>query len=385
MLDFQGRLSSMKRLFYAEQIKTALKRAKIAVITGPRQCGKTTIARRFVSEKSINYFDLEDPVSLQRLKEPMTELSRLKGVVVIDEVQRMPTLFPILRVLADRKSAQCRFLLLGSVAPEMMRNVSETLAGRTETIELTPFSSDEILQKQTERLWLRGGFPSSFLAHNEKDSFSWRKNYIDTLLRLDLSLLGLNLSPETMHRFWYMLAHCHANIWNAADPARSLGISETTVRRYLDALTGIYMIRQLKPWHENLSKRQVKAPKIYFRDSGLLHVMLGVESRNQLYLHPRLGASWEGFIIETLLHRNRDTSPYYWSTYSGAELDLLLIKGNKRIGYEIKRSDAPSLTASMRIAFSDLKLQKLYVVYPGKISYALARNIEVISANSLFA
>lgn len=360
------------------QIAAALKRRPIVVLTGPRQCGKTTIARSFVKEGSLNYFDLEDPVSVTRLQEPMTELQSLTGLVVIDEVQRLPKLFPILRVLADRRTLRTRFLILGSVSPELMRNVSESLAGRTESFELTPFSSSEISVNAWDKLWLRGGFPLSFLAKTDHNSHIWLRNYIDTFLRLDMPFLGVNVSTEMMRRFWTMLAHYHGNIWNAAEPARSLGISETTVRRYLDILSGLYMVRQLRPWHENLGKRQVKAPKIYFRDSGVLHTMLGIQRRVDLHNHIKLGASWEGFVIEEILRRNAGAEAYYWATHAGAELDLLLMYRGKRIGFEIKRTDAPTMTPSMRTAFTDLKLDKLYVVYPGKLKYRIAAHTKAV-------
>lgn len=334
-------------------------------------------------ENSANYFDLENPVSLARLAEPMSMLESLEGLIVIDEVQRMPALFPVIRVLADRKPLKRRFLLLGSVSPELVRNVSETLAGRTETIELTPFCANELPQSKLQRLWLRGGFPLSYLAKNDEDSFRWRQNYAETFLQLDLPLLGFNLSTDALRRFWFMLAHYHGNIWNAAEPARSLGVNETTVRRYLDILAGLYLVRVLKPWHENLSKRQVKAPKIFFRDSGLLHYMLGIRSRNDLLLHPRLGASWEGFVLEQILRRHGANDAYFWATHAGAELDLLIMEQGKRIGYEIKHRDAPQLTPAMRIAKTDLKLDKLFVVYPGDVEYTLAPNIEVIPASAV--
>ncbi len=372
----------LSRDYYAE-IQEAFERTRIVVLTGPRQCGKTTLARAFVPEESVNYFDLEDPESVSRLGEPMTVFESLQGLIVIDEIQIMPQLFPILRVLADRQRSRCRFLLLGSVSPELMRNVSETLAGRTETIELTPFTPSEVPEKMINRLWLRGGFPRSFLARNDAESMVWRQNYIDTFLRRDLRLLGFNLSIEAIRRFWYMLAHWHGNIWNAAEPARSLGVNETTVRRYLDILTGLFLIRQLKPWHENLNKRQVRAPKIYFRDTGLLHHMLGITTMRDLMLHIKYGASWEGFMIENLIRRHRGDDVYYWKTHAGAELDLLVMTAKGRIGYEIKRSDAPVLTPSMRIAFSDLKLQKLMVVYPGKREYVLSSGITALPADSL--
>jgi predicted AAA+ superfamily ATPase len=372
----------MQRLYFA-QVQEALRRSRIVVLTGPRQCGKTTLAREFVSEDSLNYFDLEDPRSAARLAEPMSVLELLNGLVVIDEIQRMPQLFPILRVLADRKNARCRFLILGSVSPELMRNVSESLAGRTEAIELTPFTAAEVPTNSWQQLWLRGGFPRSFLAKTDHDSFVWRSNYVETFLRRDLQLMGFNLSVEAIRRFWFMLSHWHGNIWNAAEPARSLGVNETTVRRYLDILTGLFLVRQLKPWHENLTKRQVKAPKIYFRDSGLLHYMLGIHNMRELSLHVKFGASWEGFILEQLIWQHRQSQVFYWATHAGAELDLLVMHRNRRIGYEIKRADAPTLTPSMKVAFKDLRLDALFVVYPGRQAYPLAPGIQTLPAEQV--
>jgi hypothetical protein len=368
----------LNRSYYVKEIQKALKRSRIVALTGPRQCGKTTLARQLISEKSANYFDLEDPVSLARMHEPMYELSRLKGLIVIDEIQRKPDLFPVLRVLADRKPLPARLLILGSASPDLIRKSSETLAGRIELLELTPFTMQEVSASKFEKHLLRGGFPLSFLARSDGDSFIWRKNFIQTFIERDIPQMGLGATPALLYRFWAMLAHYHGNIWNAAEMGRSLGVNETTARRYLDLLSGVYMVRQLRPWHANLGKRQVKSPKVYFRDSGLLHSLLGVESYRDLRNHPKSGASFEGYVIEEILRTVPHSEAYFWATHTGAELDLMLLQKKRRIGFEVKTSDAPKLTPSMRIAMEDLGLDSLNVIYPGRKAYALAKNIRVI-------
>ena len=365
------------------QIRRALKRSRVVALIGPRQCGKTTLARQIVPPDSPNYFDLEDPTSLARLAEPMTSLSTLRGVVVIDEVQRRPDLFPVLRVLADRKPLRARFLILGSASPALLRQSSESLAGRAETIPLSGFSLAEAGTKLQNRHWLRGGFPRAFLARSNADSLAWRRQFIQTFVERDLPQLGINIPAQAMLRFWTMVAHYHGNIWSAAEPARSLGISEPTVRRYLDALTGLFMVRQLQPWHENLGKRQVKSPKIYVRDSGLLHQLLGIRTDKELLSHPKCGASWEGYAVEEALKHFQPDEAYFWATHQGAELDLLLFKDGRRLGVEIKRMDAPTLTPSMRIALENLRLDRLVILYPGSTRYALAKRVEVLPLATL--
>jgi predicted AAA+ superfamily ATPase len=364
-------------------IRRALTRSRVVLLLGPRQCGKTTLARQFVPPDSLNYFDLEDPASLARLNEPMTALQNLRGIVVIDEIQRRPELFPILRVLADRKPLPARFLILGSASGALLRQSSESLAGRQETICIGGLTLSDVGINRHERHWLRGGLPLSFLAKNESDSLAWRKNFIQTFLERDIPQFGIGIAASALLRFWSMLAHYSGQIWNAAEPARSLGISETSVRRYLDVLEGVFVVRQLKPWHENLKKRQVKSPKIYLRDSGLLHQMLGVRTMSDLLLNPKCGASWEGYIVEEALALAEPDETFFWATHSGAELDMLLLKGSKRIGIEIKRADAPGLTPSMRTAMNDLGLHKLFVIYPGAKRYSLGRNIEAIPVAGL--
>lgn len=367
------------RPYWLDRIRHALSRSRVVALIGPRQVGKTTLARTLVAPDSLNYFDLEDPISLARLDEPMTALAPLSGLVVIDEVQRAPDIFPVLRVLADRDGAPATFLLLGSASPVLLRQSSESLAGRLEVIEVSGFGLSEVDPAATGDLWLRGGFPLSFLARNDADSRAWRRQFIQTFVERDLPQLGFNIPATAMRRFWGMLAHFHGQIWNAADPARSLGLSEATVRRYLDLLSGTFLVRQLAPWHENIGKRQVKSPKIYIRDTGLLHELLGIADQAALLSHPKCGASWEGFVLEAVIRHVQPDEVYFWATHAGAELDCLLFKDGRRIGVEIKRADAPRLTPSMRHALENLKLDALHVIYSGERRYSLAENVEVTS------
>lgn len=359
-------------------LQEALRRSSVVVLTGPRQCGKTTLARELLSEDSLNYFDLEDPASLARLDEPMIGLQELKGLVVIDEVQRRPDLFPILRVLADRKGVPARFLILGSASGDLLRQSSESLAGRMEQVTIGGFSLMELGADAADTLWVRGGFPLSCLAGSDNDSVSWRKQFIQTLLERDLPQWGVRSSAIALRRFWTMLAHYHGQTWNAAEPARALGVSEATTRRYLDVLTDALMLRQLQPWHANLRKRQVKSPKVYVRDSGLLHQLLGVDGAKTLLSHPKIGASWEGFVVEQVLMAEPHDEAYFWATHQGAEIDLILRRGDRLLGVECKRTDAPRLTLSMRNALADLGLERIAVIYPGNRRYSLADQVEVL-------
>jgi predicted AAA+ superfamily ATPase len=368
----------IERPLLRARIARALSRSRVAALAGPRQVGKTTLARSFLAADHPGYFDLENPLSLARLSEPMTALSPLRGLVVIDEIQRMPELFPVLRVLADREGTPARFLLLGSASPALLRASSESLAGRIEVIEVGGFVLEETGADSADALWLRGGFPRSFLAENDADSRTWRQQFLQALVERDLPQLGAALAPAALLRFLTMLAHYHGQIWNAAEPARSLGISEITVRRYLDLLTGAYLVRQLPPWFANIGKRQVRSPKIYWRDCGLLHQLLGIADGQALLSHPRCGASWEGFALEHMLQRLQPDEAYFWATHTGAELDALLIKDGRRLGLEIKRADAPRLTSSMRHALDDLELDALWVIYPGSLRYRLHERIEVL-------
>jgi len=359
-------------------VQAALKRSRVVAILGPRQCGKTTLAREFLSADSLNYFDLEDPASLARLEAPDTALRPLKKLVVIDEIQRRPDLFPLLRVLADRRPLPARFLVLGSAAPELLRQSSETLAGRLETVTLEGIRLQDLGAASLDRHWLRGGFPRSIEARTESDSCSWRRQFLQTFLERDIPQLGVRIPAMQLRRFWSMLAHYHGQTRNAAELGRALAVNESTVRRYLDLMTGVFMVRQLPPWHENLGKRQVKSPKVYIRDSGLLHVLLGISGRRDLEHHPKVGASWEGYAVEEILKALRPDEAYTWATHQGAELDLLLFKNGRRIGVECKRNDAPTLTPSMRIACDDLNLDELLVAYPGSRRYRLTDRIEVV-------
>jgi predicted AAA+ superfamily ATPase len=361
-----------------EQIQTALTRSRVVALVGPRQCGKTTLARQFVEPDSLNYFDLEDPASLQQLEEPMTALRDLSGLIVIDEIQRRPHLFPVLRVLCDRIPLPAKFLVLGSASPELLRQSSESLAGRIEIISMSGFRLPEVGTESMMSHWIRGGFPLSFLAAHDTDSLLWRKNFIQTFIERDVPLLGPRIPPSTLLRFWTMLAHSHGQIWNAAEPARSLGLSEMTVRRYIDLFESLFMARSLAPWHENLKKRQVKSPKVYMRDTGLLHQLLGIRTLKELLAHPKSGASWEGYVVEEALHAVQPDQAYFWATHNGAELDLFLLKDGRRLGIECKRTDAPKLTPSMRIALHDLHLDRLFVIYPGVRRYRLADCVEAI-------
>jgi hypothetical protein len=367
-------------------VRNALARARAVVLAGPRQAGKTTLARVFLEPGSPRYFDLENPLDAGRLAEPMATLAPLSGLVVIDEVQRRPDLFPTLRVLIDRSDAPGQLLLLGSASPALLRQAGESLLGRAETIEVAGFDLAEVTghaagqsdEAAASRLWLRGGFPRSYLAASDEDSLAWRRQAIASHAELDLPQFGINIAAPAMLRFWRMLAHVHGQVWSAADPARSLGISEPTVRRYLDTLTQTLMVRQLQPWHANLNKRQVKSPKVYFRDSGLLHALMDLTTLEQLLAHPRCGASWEGFALEQVLRLARPDEAYFWATHQGAELDLLMLKGARRVGVEFKRADSPHVTRSMSIAAEDLRLDALYVVYPGDKRFRLAPGIEAV-------
>jgi len=355
------------------------------VLSGPRQSGKSTLAQQFLNRQSPNYFDLEYPPHAQRLIQASLTLESLAGLIVIDEVQLKPDLFGLLRVLMDRSNQPGQFLLLGSASPTLLRQSGESLLGRVETVEVAGFDLSEVNpdvagynDQTTQNLWLRGGFPRAYLAATDEDSMVWRHQAIANHVQVDLPQFGINIAPPAMLRFWTMLAHYHGQIWSAAPSAQSMGVAESTIRRYLDTLTQTLMVRQLQPWHENLSKRQVKAPKIYFRDSGFLHTLMGVQTLPALLTHPQCGASWEGFALEQVLRLAKPDQAYFWATHQGAELDLLMLKGNQRVGVEFKRSDAPVVTRSMRIAIDDLKLDAMYVVYPGLHRYLLAPGIEAV-------
>jgi len=375
----------IERTALQQTIQQALARSRVVALIGPRQCGKTTLARRFVPPDSVNYFDLEDPVSLARLDQPMTALSPLTGLVVIDEIQRRPELFPILRVLCDRDPLPARFLVLGSASPVLLRQSAESLAGRIEVVTMAGFSLAEVGAAAQARHWQRGAFPLAFLTASDEDSLAWRKNFIQTFLERDLPQLGSATPATSFFRFWSLLAHYHGQVWNAAEAARALDVSESTARRYLDLLAGVFMVRQLAPWYANLAKRQIKSPKIYLRDTGLLHQLLGIRTEQELLLHPKSGASWEGYVIEEVIKAFAPDEAYFWGTHAGAELDLLLVKHGRRLGVECKRIDAPRLTPSMHIALSDLALDHLTVIYPGDRPYPLAARVTVVPLAAIAA
>ncbi len=370
-----------------QTLQGLLKRHPVVGIIGARQVGKTTLAR-LLAEKvhsASSYFDLENPEDLARLNDPMLALKGLKGLVIIDEIQRLPDLFPVLRVIVDRPKSQTRFLVLGSASPDLLRQGSESLAGRIFYHELGGFSLEEIGDENFIRLWLRGGFPRSYLAQSNAYSEEWRREFIRTFLERDLPQFGKTVRSATLRRFWTMLAHYHGQIWNASEFGRSFGVADTTVRNYLDLLTSTLVVRQLLPWYENISKRQVKAPKIYIRDSGLLHALLGLKTISDIEGHPKVGASWEGFVLEELIHQLgvREEQCFFWATHGGAELDLLVIKGQERFGFEIKRTSMPRITPSVRSALDDLKLQRLDVIHAGEKTFPLGKNVRAVAISHL--
>jgi len=373
-------MTTVDRKSYREQVEKSLARFRVTALLGPRQCGKTTLAKTFAVAPD-SYFDLEDPLDLARLEAPRQALGKLTGLVVIDEIQRRPDLFPLLRVLADRPGPPARFLILGSASLGLVQGVSESLAGRVGFVDLSGFDGTEVGFAQLDTLWLRGGLPESFLSVSDDASFHWRQQFIRTFLTRDIPQLGITVSSEQLRRFWLMVAHYHGQTWNASEIAGSLGVNYKTAQHYLDILTGAFMIRPLSPWLQNLGKRVRKAPKIYLRDSGLFHALQNIRSLSELQAHPKLGASWEGLALEHVLRvvRVEPGEAFYWATHGGAELDLLLMRGGRRWGFEFKYADAPRTTKSMRVALDDLKLQHLFVLYPGEKDYSLDEHIEVLA------
>lgn len=368
---------------HVARVAELLRTSPVVAVLGARQVGKTTLARAVASGWGgpVTRFDLEDPRDLARLSEPTLTLDGLRGLIVLDEVQRAPGLFPVLRVLADRPRRPARFLLLGSASPDLLRQGSETLAGRIAFHPLDGLALDETGAKQARRLWLRGGFPRSYLARSDRESAEWRRAFVTTFVERDLPQLGISIPGATMRRFWTMLAHHHAQIWNASELARAFAVSDATVRRHLDSLTSALVVRQLAPWHENVGKRQVKSPKIYVADSGLVHTLLDIETMTDLERHPKLGASFEGFVIVQLVQRlgARAEQCFFWRTHAGAELDLLVIHRGRRLGFEIKRTDAPGITASMRSAIDTLRLDSLDVVHAGDATFALGDGVRAVA------
>jgi len=368
---------------FEEEIQESLSYNPVTAILGPRQCGKTTLARSVATSVKSMIFDLEDPADFELLdSNPKQILSAQNGLIIIDEIQRLPGLFAVLRVLADEPETKRKFLILGSASPDLIRNSSESLAGRIGFVNLTGFRLNEVGAENLQNLWLRGGFPRSYLAETDNQSFTWRNNFIQTFLERDISSYGFNIPPVTLRRFWQMLAHYHGQIWNGAEFARAMGVSEPTVKRYLDILTGTYMVRQLQPWYENLKKRQVKAPKIFIRDSGILHALLTLEKDN-IISHVKVGASWEGFVVEQILQKIDTRDSYFWRTHTGAELDLMILKNGKKLGFEVKYSDVPKVTKSMINVIQDLGLNKLFLIYRGKRKIELQENIFALPADEI--
>jgi predicted AAA+ superfamily ATPase len=366
-----------------EKLAGLLKRHRVVGIIGARQVGKTTLAEAYRETMSgpCHWFDLENPEDEARLAEPMLALKKLTGLVIIDEIQRHPGLFPILRVLADRKPNPARFLILGSASPELLRQGAESLAGRIFYHELGGFNLGETGTENADRLWIRGGLPRSFLADTEQGSFETRTGYIRTFIERDLRQLGINVAAVTMRRFWTMLAHYHGQTWNSSELARSFGVADTTVRNYLDQLTSALVVRQLPPWHANISKRQVKSPKVYIADSGVFHALLNLPEAADVESHPKCGASWEGFVLHQLMTHlgARPDECFFWATHAGAELDLLIVRGRKRLAFEIKRTAVPKVTPSMRHALNDLQLERLDVIHAGDHTFPLTEQIRAVA------
>jgi predicted AAA+ superfamily ATPase len=382
----------MKRRQFLDRIRARFEVNPVVALLGPRQAGKTTLARQYVAEVQpdlprANYLDLEDPATLARLDNPRLALEGLEGLVVIDEVQRAPGLFEVLRVLVDRENAPARFLVLCSASRDLIRQSSETLAGRISFVEVTPFALHEVGIAARRQHWLRGGLPPSFLAMSDEHSFTWREDYVRTFLERDIPALGIGIPAATLRRFWLMLVHYHGVVFNASELAVSLGIGDTTVTRYLDVLAVTFMVRRLVPWFENLKKRQIKRPKVYFRDSGVLHTLLGLTTHDQLAVHPKLGASWEGYALEEIirLHRAPEEEVYFWGVHQQAELDLLIVAGGERRGFEIKYTDAPRLTRSLEKSRDLLRLDSVQVVCPGDLQHDLGRGVAAIGLDRLVA
>ena len=380
-------MKTLDRAKHCSEIERLLKERTVVAILGARQVGKTTLAGLVIQRRGSRtaFFDLEDPRTLARIEEPTLALEPLRGLVVLDEVQNRPDLFPVLRVLADRPGTPARFLVLGSASPELLRQGSESLAGRIGFHEVGGFDLEEVGSGNLSRLWFRGGFPRSYLARSHRESGDWRRDFVRTFLERDLPRLGIAIPPTMLSRFWTMLAHYHGQVWNASEFARSFGVSHTTVQKYLDLLCGMFVVRQLRPWTENVGKRAVKSTKVYLSDSGLLHTLLGLDSPESVEAHPKVGASWEGFVLEQVIRRLRARREecYFWATHAGAELDLLIVRGRRRLGFEFKRTDAPRTTRSMMSALESLRLERLYVLHAGRDTFDLGKNVRAVAATDL--
>ena len=377
----------IQRTRHLERLTWLFRTFPVVAILGARQVGKTTLARDFGERRGgpVARFDLESAADVALLADPELTLGPLQGLVIFDEIQRRPELFPLLRVLADRPGSETKFLVLGSASPDLLRQSSESLAGRIGYHRLHGLALDEVGPETLDRLWLRGGFPRSFLAPGEAESFEWRRSFLQTFLERDLPQLGIRTPAETLRRFWSMLAHYHAQTWNGAEIARAVGLGESSVRRYLDLLTDALVLRQLPPWHANVSKRQVRSPKVFVEDSGLLHALLGIENGGDLAGHPKVGASWEGFLIKEIVERlnARTEECFFWATHAGAELDLLIVSGQRRFGFEVKRTSAPRLTRSMSSVLEDLDLERLDVIHAGERTFSLAAKVRAVAAVEL--
>lgn len=360
-------------------VASAVREYPVTLLLGPRQCGKTSVARRLAARKKAVVFDLEDPETPLAPEVARTLLKEQKGLVVIDEVQRQPNLFELLRVLADRRPRPARFLILGSASPSIVKGASESLAGRVAFIEMSGFTLAEAGPSRWSELWLRGGLPPSYLAKNTALSHRWRMNYIQSFLERDIPQLGIRVPAAALRRFWTMLAHYQGQVWNASDLGRAMGVKEDTARHYLDILTGAFMVRQLQPWFENMGKRVVKAPKVYFRDTGILHALLGIRTGRQLFSHPRMGFSWEGFAMDEVIRAaGAERDAFFYRTHAGTEIDLVIARGGRRYGFEFKFADAPRVSRSMHVALSDLKLKRIWIVYPGDRTWRLTDKIEAM-------
>lgn len=374
------------RQWHLAEVESLLESVPCVAILGARQVGKTTLAAEVADrwDGPTHRFDLERSADVARLAEPELALEPLEGLIVIDEIQRVPDLFPALRVFVDRHPDR-RILVLGSASPDRLRQSSETLAGRIAYHDLPPFTVDETGPATLDALWIRGGFPRSYLAPSDAASFRWRVDFVRTFVERDLLALADRVPSQTLDRFWRMLAHTHGQVWNGSRLAASFGVADTTIRRYVDLLTSALVVRQLRPWHENVGKRQVRSPKVYVADSGLLHALLDLPDRVAVERHPVLGASWEGFVIEQLVAatRARPDQIYFWATHSGAELDLLVVRGSERIGFEIKRTTAPKVTRSLRSAIETLHLDRSYVIHAGDASFPLDDQIVAHPATAI--
>jgi len=364
-----------------DQAKRLLKSNPVVALLGPRQCGKTTLSRQIIRQikGEAHFFDCENPKDIHRLSDPLTALADLKGIVVIDEVQRLPEIFPVLRVLADQAKG-VKYLILGSASPQLLAQSSETLAGRIAFMEISGFRYENIPANKMETLWLRGGFPRSYLAKRENDSFQWRQDFIATFLERDIPNLGLQIPARMLQRFWGMLAHYHGQLFNASEISCSLGVSDHTARRYLDLLAATFMVREIRPWFYNTKKRIIKTPKIYFRDSGILHALLTIENKKGLLTHPKLGASWEGFALEEVIKslEIRENQAHFWGVHTGAEIDLVFEKNGRLYGVEVKYTQAPALTPSIKAAIEEVSLKHVWIIYPGKQEYPLSNHVTVV-------